>query len=62
MKILLTDIFFRKSFDVINILKAHYPIGDFIFTIPKVSRSNRFKLKYFYETHDFEIAKITAFL
>ena len=55
MKILLTDIFFRKSFDVINILKAHYPIGDFIFTIPSDSRSNRFKLKHFHETRDFEI-------
>ncbi|MDG1148533.1 MAG: ATP-grasp domain-containing protein, partial [Crocinitomicaceae bacterium] len=30
-------------------------IGDFIFTIPSDSRSNRFKLKHFHETRDFEV-------
>lgn len=55
MKILLTDIFFRKTFDVINILGAHYPSEYFIFTLPDNSKLNKFKLGMFYETINFEV-------
>ena len=61
MKILLTDIFFRKSFDVINILRTHYPINNFIFTLPSNAKCNRFKLKHFYETTNFEILSTKNF-
>lgn len=61
MKILLTDIFFRKSFDVINILRAHYPVEHFIFTLPSYAKSNVFKLKHFYKTTHFEILSTENF-
>ena len=61
MKILLTDIFFRKTYDVINILCIHYPIEDFIFTLPFNSRFNRFKLRNFYKITHFEILSIDNF-
>lgn len=61
MKILLTDIFFRKTFDVINILGAHYPIEHFIFTLPSNAKFNRFKLKNFYEITHFEILSTENF-
>ena len=31
MKILITDIFLRKTFDVVNILLKHYDKRDFVF-------------------------------
>lgn len=61
MKILLTNIFFRKVFDVINIIGIHYPIEDFIFTLSSNDMFNRLKLKIFYETTHFEILSTENF-
>lgn len=61
MKILLTDIFYRKTFDVINILKSHFTIDNFIFTLPTNSKQNAFKLKRIYEINNFEILNNESF-
>ncbi|WP_422081497.1 ATP-grasp domain-containing protein [Ulvibacterium sp.] len=55
MKILLTDVLFRKTFDVINIIKRHYPTSCLIYTIPENSLINRLKLRLIYEACDIEI-------
>lgn len=61
MKILLTDIFYRKTFDVINILKNYYTAENFIFTLPANSKQNIFKLKRIYEINNFEILNNKSF-
>ena len=61
MKILLTNIFSRKSFDIINILRTHYSIEHFIFTLPSNTKLNRFKLKHFHETTLFEVLSTENF-
>ena len=48
MKILLTDIYFRKSFDIINILKLHYHPNCFIYTDTDVTLSSRLKSNLIY--------------
>lgn len=61
MKILLTDIFLRKSFDVINVLRSYYPLEYFIFTLSSDTKFSRFKLKHFYGTIHFEILSTENF-
>lgn len=61
MKILVTDIFFRKSFDIINIFTSHYKKDDIIFTLPLNSRSNKFKLKCIYSISDFCLLRANHF-
>ena len=48
MKILLTDIYFRKSFDIINILKRHYHPSCFIYTAMDVTLYSRLKANLIY--------------
>lgn len=57
MKILLTDIYLRKSFDVINILKRYYPTASFIFTTTHLSFLNKIKAKLIYGDHDLKILR-----
>lgn len=51
MKILLTDIFSRKSFDAINILKQHYGQDKFIYTVSNISKLNKIKVKTIYHSN-----------
>jgi predicted ATP-grasp superfamily ATP-dependent carboligase len=50
MKILLTDIFNRKSFDIINILSSHFRKLDFIFTLTNNDDYSKFRLRNIYNT------------
>jgi len=58
MKILLTDIYFRKSFDVINILKLHYQKSDFIFTDSSVSLIKSLKSKLIYGSRNIHLLRM----
>ena len=53
MKILLSDIYFRKSFDAINILKLHYKQAQFIYTVSSVFWLNKIKLKTIYSSTNY---------
>ncbi|MGM1057525.1 MAG: ATP-grasp domain-containing protein [Bacteroidota bacterium] len=48
MKIIITDIFLRKSFDIVNILKKHYGIETLIFTHSSIGLITHFKVRLIY--------------
>lgn len=54
MKILLTDIFLRKSFDAINILRKYYPNQNLIYTLSSKRKFYFLKLKTCYNTNNFD--------
>ena len=58
MKILLTDIYFRKTFDVINILKHHYQKNDFIFTDSSVSLMKSLKSKLIFGSGNIHLLRM----
>ena len=53
MKILLTDIYFRKTYDAINILKLHYKQDQFIYTVSNLSSFNKIKLRTIYSSTNY---------
>ena len=55
VKILFSDIFNRKSFDIINIIKKKYSFSNFIFTICDDNYRNKLKLKLIYNAEKYEI-------
>ncbi len=57
MKILLSDIFLRKSFDVINILKRYYPPDLFIYTNTDLSFFSKIKAKLIYDNSNLKILR-----
>lgn len=61
MKILISNIFLRKSFDVINILLKYYSSDHLIFTLPSDNRFNRFRLKAIYDTYKYELLTHDSF-
>ena len=50
MKILITDIFLRKTFDVVNILLKHYDKRDFIFLHENTGGLTKLKCNLFYQS------------
>ena len=52
MKILFTDIFLRKTFDIINILKQHYDANCFIYTSSNVNAISKIKANLIYGVND----------
>ena len=50
MKILITDIFLRKTFDVLNILYRHYDKKDVLLLVDNLSFFTRLKCKLFYNS------------
>lgn len=48
MKILISDVFLRKTFDIINIIKHHYPNNDIIYTSDSTSWVDILKLRLLY--------------
>jgi len=49
-KILITDIFLRKTFDVVNIIKRQHPNKDILLLTDRLSFFNRLKCKLFYNS------------
>ena len=60
MKILLTEVLLRKTFDVINIIKRNYPKSSIIYTIPSDSFFTRLKLKFFYGAKQIQVLRDDA--
>lgn len=60
MKILLTDIFLRKSFDIINILKQHYDSSCFIYTNNDVSLISKTKANLIHGAKDLKLLRINS--
>ena len=50
MKILITDIFLRKTFDVINIIYTQYNKKDVLLLIDDVGVFNKLKCKFCYHS------------
>ena len=50
MKILITDIFLRKTFDVVNILLKHYDKKDFVFLSNNPRNLTKLKCTLFYQS------------
>ncbi len=53
MKILITDIFLRKTFDVVNILLQHYKKEDLLFLTDNLSLFTKLKCQLFYNSNNF---------
>lgn len=61
MKILLTDVFLRKSFDVINILLNYFEEDELIFTLDNQSTTLKLKLFSIYRVRHFKVLRKSCF-
>lgn len=59
MNILISDIFYRKSFDVFNCIKRAFPTANFLLTSENYSFVNQLKTKYLYGNKLYLLQKIS---